>query len=483
MERIVNFSNGLGRTFSLIRHFGTIRWIIADMTDSSQLLSALRADKPLNASMQRKLILSLSWPAILAQVSVTIIQMIDASMVGHLGVQAGASIGLVSSSTWLINGICSGSVYGFSVQTAQAIGARNNEEARNCSRQGLLVILGVAFLIGSIGFGLSGMVPVWLGGEDAILADASAYLGIFCLCLPFSLLNTWAIATLQAAGDTRLPGMTQIVMCMLDVLFNYLFIFAMNLGVAGSALGTGAAMACASLFLTWRVLFKNEFLKGKCRIHFTRHSLSKAVRIGVPISLEQLISGSSYVMFTRIVSSLGSVSIAANSFAITAESLCYMPGYGCGSAATAIIGQCTGANRHDLAREISWRIVRIGMGMMALSGVVMFVFAPWLMNILTPDPAVIELGTSMLRLEAFAEPLYGASIVCSGILRGKGDTIWPACLNFLSIWCIRIPLAAWLSRSFGLAGAWVAMGVELDARGLLFLWRLHHSFAPSKKKA
>ncbi|UNT93824.1 MATE family efflux transporter [Allobaculum sp. Allo2] len=232
------------------------------MTDSSQLLSALRADKPLNASMQRKLILSLSWPAILAQVSVTIMQMIDASMVGHLGVQAGASIGLVSSSTWLINGICSGSVYGFSVQTAQAIGARNNEEARNCSRQGLLVILGVAFLIGSIGFGLSGMVPVWLGGEDAILADASAYLGIFCLCLPFSLLNTWAIATLQAAGDTRLPGMTQIVMCMLDVLFNYLFIFAMNLGVAGSALGTGAAMACASLFLTWRVLFKNEFLKG-----------------------------------------------------------------------------------------------------------------------------------------------------------------------------------------------------------------------------
>lgn len=185
--------------------------------------------------------------------------------------------------------------------------------------------------------------------------------------------------------------------------------------------------------------------------------LSKAVRIGVPISLEQLISGSSYVMFTRIVSSLGSVSIAANSFAITAESLCYMPGYGCGSAATAIIGQCTGANRHDLAREISWRIVRIGMGMMALSGVVMFVFAPWLMNILTPDPAVIELGTSMLRLEAFAEPLYGASIVCSGILRGKGDTIWPACLNFLSIWCIRIPLAAafpllWTGRCTGCDG-------------------------------
>lgn len=99
---------------------------------------------------------------------------------------------------WLINGICSGSVYGFSVQTAQAIGARNNEEARNCSRQGLLVILGVAFLIGSIGFGLSGMVPVWLGGEDAILADASAYLGIFCLCLPFS--------PVKHTGDRDLAG-------------------------------------------------------------------------------------------------------------------------------------------------------------------------------------------------------------------------------------------------------------------------------------
>lgn len=447
------------------------------MTTSSQLLSDLRNNKPLSSKDQRRLILSLSWPAILAQVSVTIMQMIDASMVGHLGVYAGAAIGLVSSSTWLINGTCSGSVYGFSVQTSQAIGAREDEHARSLCRQGLAAVLLFGIVLGSIGLALSPFVPHWLGGEAAIAADATAYLGIFCLCLPFSMLNNWAVNMLQAAGDTKLPGMTEIVMCLLDVVFNYIFIFQMNLGVAGSALGTGAAMACAGLFLTWRLLCHNEFLKGRAPMHFTKNSIAKAFRIGLPISVEQMISGTSYVMFTRIVSALGSVSIAANSFAITAESLCYMPGYGCGSAATAIIGQCTGAKRPTLARQMSWRIMRIGILMMALSGVVMFVAAPWMMAILTPDAEVIALGTTMLRLEAFAEPMYGASIVAAGVLRGKGDTIWPACLNFLSIWCVRIPLAAWLSTIYGLAGVWIAMGIELNVRGILFLLRVRRAFS------
>ena len=447
---------------------------------TSVLLSRIRNGERLSAREQRALILLLSWPSILAQVSVTVMQLIDAGMVGRLGTAASASIGLVASTTWLINGLTSGAVFGFSVQCAQSIGAKNYQQASSLCRQGLAVILLAGFLFGGIGSLLSFHIPVWLGGEPLVLEDAGAYLLIFCLGLPFSLLNSWAIQMLQAAGDTKIPGLVQVLMCILDVLFNALFIYGLHYGVAGAALGTLASVVCASLFLTFWVFRINPFLKLPARLHFSKTSLGRALQIGLPISIEQLITGSSYIAFTRIVSSLGTLAIAANSFAITAESLCYMPAYGCASAATAIIGQCTGAGRKDLCKAMAWRLARIGMGMMLLSGLLLFLFAHGLMAILSPDLQVQDLGSLLLRMEAFAEPMYGASIVITGVLRGKGDTLWPACLNFLSIWCIRIPLAWILSRHLGLAGAWIAMNIELNLRGLLFLGRLQHVW-PIKK--
>lgn len=447
---------------------------------TSVLLSRIRNGERLSAREQRALILLLSWPSILAQVSVTVMQLIDAGMVGRLGTAASASIGLVASTTWLINGLTSGAVFGFSVQCAQSIGAKNYQQASSLCRQGLAVILLAGFLFGGIGSLLSFHIPVWLGGEPLVLQDAGAYLLIFCIGLPFSLLNSWAIQMLQAAGDTKIPGLVQVLMCILDVLFNALFIYGLHYGVAGAALGTLASVVCASLFLTFWVFRINPFLKLPARLHFSKTSLGRALQIGLPISIEQLITGSSYIAFTRIVSSLGTLAIAANSFAITAESLCYMPAYGCASAATAIIGQCTGAGRKDLCQAMAWRLARIGMGMMVLSGLLLFLFAHGLMAILSPDLQVQDLGSLLLRMEAFAEPMYGASIVITGILRGKGDTLWPACLNFLSIWCIRIPLAWILSRHLGLAGAWIAMNIELNLRGLLFLGRLQHVW-PIKK--
>ena len=446
------------------------------MTSSEKYLADIRNGNPISSKEQLMLILTLSWPAILAMMSTNIMELIDAGMVGSLGGHASASIGLVASSTWLINGICSGFIYGFSVQTAQSIGAKQFDHARNLCRQGLVTILTVGITIGLIGLFISPNVPIWLGGEAELIHDASAYLAIFCMTLPFGLLNSWAVQMLQSAGNTKLPGITMMVMCLFDVLFNYLFIFVLNLGVMGAALGTSSATICSSLFLAWQVLFKEPMLKGAFHFHFTKHSIQQAIRIGVPISLEQVVMGSSHVMFTRIVAPAGTVGIAANSFAITVEGLCYMPGYGIASAATSIIGQCVGADRKRLTHDLGWRIVRIGVGAMTCSGVLMFVCAPFFMNLLTPVPEIASLGATILRIEAFAEPMYGASIVVTGILRGKGDTLWPAILNLVSVWCVRIPLAMILFGQYGVVGAWISMTVELNVRGLLFLWRMKSSW-------
>ena len=177
-------------------------------------------------------------------------------------------------------------------------------------------------------------------------------------------------------------------------------------------------------------------------------------------------------MSTKIVAPLGTVAIAANSFSVTAESLCYMPGYGIGSAATTLIGQSIGAGRKDLTKRFGWLTTGLGMLIMTGSGILLYIFAPFMIGLLSPDPEIRELGAAVLRIEAFAEPMYAASIVATGVFRGAGDTFIPSCINLFSMWCVRIPLGAFLAPRFGLHGVWFAMCVELCVRGVLFLIRL-----------
>ena len=190
------------------------------------------------------------------------------------------------------------------------------------------------------------------------------------------------------------------------------------------------------------------------------------------MAIDNIIMGFAYVAFTRIVSPLGTVAVAANSFAITAESLCYMPGYGIGVAATTIIGQCVGARRREEAKRLGWLATILGMLIMGVSGAFMWAFAPQMIGILTPEEDIRRLGAMVLRIEAFAEPLYGASIVAAGVFRGAGETLLSSVLNLVSVWAVRIPLAYYLGSLYGLKGAWLAMCAELSVRGLLFLVRL-----------
>ena len=191
-----------------------------------------------------------------------------------------------------------------------------------------------------------------------------------------------------------------------------------------------------------------------------------------PMFLERVVTSAAYVACTAIVAPLGVVAVAANSLAITAEAVCYMPGVGIEAAATTLVGQTLGARRKDVARSFARLSTVLGMLVMSASGLLMFVLAPQIMAMLTPDAAVQELGVRILRIEAFAEPLFAASMVAAGALRGAGDTLVPSIISLASMWGVRITLMWFVAPVWGLTGVWCVMAFELCVRGLLFLWRL-----------
>jgi putative MATE family efflux protein len=364
---------------------------------------------------------------------------------------------------------------GFSVQVAHRIGGNDFKGARDVLRQALVCVLAFSAVIGLLGAAVSQQLPVWLGGGEDIVADAGKYFLIMSLFLPAMILDWTCAAMLQASGNMKVPSILSIGMCLMDVAFNYLFIYKMGMGVVGAAIGSGLAEVITAILMFSFLAFRSKELrltqeKGSYRP--TGNVVRKMLDISGPMALQNLLLRGGYIAATVIVAPLGTVAIAANSFAITAESLCYMPGVGIADAATTLVGQSVGARRKELANSFAWITAFLGMGIMGTLAVLMFLFAPQMMGLLSPDASVIDLGARVLRIEAFAEPGYAAAMVIYGAFVGAGDTRWPSVMNFGSMWVVRIIPAIFITPVYGLVGFWVCMAVELTFRGSLFLIRL-----------
>lgn len=402
-------------------------------------------------------------------------QYIDAAMVGHLGEGPSASIGLVGTTLWLFWGVCSMVTTGFTVQVAHRVGANDSEGARRVLRQSIVACLIFGAVIALVGVVISPWLPEWLGGNETINRDAGLYFAIFAGALPLLTINYLAGGMLRCVGNMKVPSMVNIGMCLLDVVFNYVFIFLLDLGVLGAALGTVMAEIVSAAVMMYFLWYRQPELMLRGRhgsYRLTRCVITKAASIAAPMTLEHVVICGAQIAVTVIVAPLGLAAIAANAFAVTAESLCYMPGYGIGDAATVLTGQSYGASRPDLVKRFGFISVGLGMAVMTVMGVLMWIAAPQLMAVMSPVDAIRELGTQVLRIEAWAEPMFAASIVAYGAMVGVGKTLAPAVMNFCSIWLVRLPLAWWLSREYGLNGVWTAMAIELTFRGVIFLIRL-----------
>lgn len=420
---------------------------------------------------QLRLVWQLSLPAILTQITTIAMQYIDSAMVGALGADASAAIGLVASSTWLFGGVTTAVSAGFSVQVAHRIGAGEDTEARTVVRHGLAAALTLAALLALLGLGICRQLPCWLGGGAEICADASAYFLTFSLMLPFSQLNSLTAGFLQCAGDMVTPSVLNAVMCGLDVVCNALLI--PHFGVLGAGMGTALACALVSLAMAWCCCVRNAQLRlrrGEAHA-FRPEILKKAFRIGAPVAVQEIAMNGAMVSSTMILAPLGAAAIAANSFAVTAESLCYMPGYGVGSAATTLVGRSVGAGDAAQARRYGNICTALGGALMGCTGLLMMIFCPFVFRLLTPVAEVRTLAAQALRIGLLAEPLFGVSIAAAGALRGAGDTLVPSLLNLGSIWIVRLGLSLLLVGKLGLRGMWIAMAIELCVRGTLMLWR------------
>lgn len=446
-------------------------------------LSALRQEQRL------PVLWHLTWPAIIEQLLGMMVSFVDTAMVGSMGSGSTAAVSVVSSSIWLINGILAGIGVGYSVQVANAVGAGDHARARRVIRQGALAVAAVAVVVLAVMEGLSAFLPRWLGADPEVYPLAVRYLRFYSLGLPFSAVLSVFSAIQRCTGDTRTPlilnGLANAVNIVLNFFLIYptrlwrgVAIYGAGLGVSGAAIASAASLAVAGLLLL-RTVFLNKnrpvSLGPDEDYRPDPEIIRTAVRLGVPYIGERMTINLGQILMTAMVAHVGTVALAANHIATTAEGMCYLPAYGVSFAATALVGQAVGARDREDARAYGRLSGGMGFAMCLATGGLLFLLAHPIAAIFTPDRAVIAETAKVLRIVAFSEPFFAVSIVMSGALRGARDVRFPMFVALGCMWGIRAVLAPILIFGFGwgLEAVWTAMALDLTVRGVLcaLRWR------------
>lgn len=424
----------------------------------------------------RKKVLFLAWPAIVENLLHTMVGIVDTAMVGRLGSSSLAAVGLANQIFNISLTVFAALATGSTAIVARHIGADEREKASEVARQSLT--LGV-FVSGAVMTILlvtaRGFLGLLFGSSEALVLDLGAsYIRIIASVL---ILNYFLIvinAILRGAGDTKTPMRITALVNIINIVGNFIFIYGIGpipaFGVAGAAIGTAIAQGCGGI-LAITVLLRSKILDVRITDSYKPNGaiIRRITNIGVPAGVEQGIMRVGQLIYTIVVSSLGTVSYAAHQVALNAESLSFMPGLGFAVAATTLVGQNLGAKNPEEA-EKSAKIARnLGMIVMSLMGVIFFVIPEPIVKIFSNDPQVIALSVVCLRLVAIAQPSLAVWMILSGGLRGAGDTKSIMKIVLVGFLFVRVGLA-WLLAihlGYGLIGAWVAMVVDLLLRSIL----------------
>lgn len=433
-------------------------------------------------------IVTLAWPTLLEQMLQTLVQYIDAAMVGRIGADATATVGMSTSVTWLVNGPLFAMGIGFMAFISRCMGAKSYKDVKRASVQSVLVTMVAGVVVGVLTLLISPVLPVWMGVEEKIRHDASLYFAIICLPMLFRSAIIIFGAVLRAVGDTKTPMLVNVCMNIVNIILNYIFIydtrmtqiagknvkmFGFGYGAVGAGIGTAVSFVVGGILMTI-ALYKNFYVSPKgCKIRPERTILAPCIRVGLPVAMERMATCLGHVVFASLVTGLGTVAFAAHSIALTVEQAFYIPGYGMQTASATLAGNAIGANDQRRLQALTRMLITMILVVMTASGALLFLFAPQLLSIFTKEHEVIALGTVVLRMVAVSEPMFGVLVILEGIFNGVGDTVKPFYYALFSMWGVRVFLTFLCVHVFhlGLYAVWGCMIANNVCLGSLFIIR------------
>ena len=412
-------------------------------------------------------IVLLAWPIFIEQILASLAQAVDTAMVGSLGAIATASVSISQSPNMLVNGVIMALGVGFTSMIARSVGANDMERARGLVRQAILTIVSLGIPMTILLFALARHIPIWMGGAPEILDTAQTYNQIISLSMMFRCMTMVLTSIYRGYGDSKTPMKINIMINVLNVIGNFLMIFptreitvlgftftmfGFGWGVAGAAAATSLSAILGSLLLLGRCFTVKSEMRISIKESFKPDwsELKIVVQLGIPAMIQRFCMSSASIIVTSTIATLGTVAVASQSLAGTAESLSFMPGFAFSTAVTTLFGQSLGAQRPDMAKDYLKKTIQMSSVVMIVMTCVLFFGSEIIMGIFTPDPEVIKHGSVLLKILAVIQVPQTITFCLNGAMQGAGDTKSPLISTMISMWCVRVLGVTLAVRVFGL---------------------------------
>jgi len=395
-----------------------------------------------------------------------------------------------------------GAVFGITMAStiliAQHMGARKEDEAKRVVGTSAVFFAVLAVLFALFGVAFSPGILQWMGTPADSLPLAISYMRVMFIALPASYGFFFIMAVLRGAGDSRTPFYFLVLSVVLDIILNPVFIFGVGpipaLGIAGSATATLVSQVISLSALVRHIYARrNPLALRPAEWHYVRidWAIVKALVFkGLPMGLQMIVLSSSFVMLFRVVNRFGSDTTAAFAAAQQLWNYVQMPALALGGAVSSMAAQNIGAGLWDRVRATARAGVLFNFLLTGVPVVLLYLINRQALKLFLPagSPA-LEIAHELNAIILWSFPLFGVSMVLSGIVRSAGAVVPPLIVLFLSLWVVRVPMSYWAADHYGPTGVWWTFSISAVIAAVLTVlyyrfgnWRNARMMAPASKR-
>ena len=409
--------------------------------------------------------LKIAWPSAMEAILISLIGAVDMMMVGGLGTNAIAAVGITTQPKFLIMSFVLALNTGTTVIVSRRKGENNQEGARRSLRNALVLSVVISFVSTIIGLVFSRDILMFSGANQDYINEAMSYFNIVLIGNFFYLISLTITAAQRGVGNTKISLITNVSANVVNIIFNYLLINGIWIfpqwGVAGAAVATAMGNVVSLILAIYNLSNKDNFLHLNFKQDWSLDSktLLSIWKISSSSLIEQVFIRIGFMMYAKAVAGLGTLQFATHYIVMQVMSITFSAGDGLSIATSSLVGQSLGAKRADLAYLHGKVSQRIGMVISFTLAIIIILNRHLIISLFSSDPEIIELGSQILIILSFIIQFQIAQVITVGSLRGAGDVRFVAILSLLSVTIIRPSLTYFLAYSlgFGLYGAWFSV--------------------------
>ncbi|MBO5743016.1 MAG: MATE family efflux transporter [Clostridia bacterium] len=431
--------------------------------------------QPKNCRFSNKTILLFVLPIFLEQIMIAFIGIADTYMVSSFGEAAVAGVSLVTSIDKFVKSIFTGLAAGASVVVSQYIGADDKLNASKSMKAGIQILFLLTIIITAIMVIFKKKVLSLLFGavESDVMQSSIKYFSVTAFSYPFVSLFSIGCSSYRAMGNSRTTFYSSMLMLSINLLLKYIFIYHLNLGVTGAGLSSLIAYGIVGIVLICSLHSTNNkvWLSRIYVYEGTKKMIKSIFGIGIPNGIENGMFQMGHLLLQNLMSTLGTVAIAANALYSNLSPLYHSLNSGFSLGITTFVAQCMGAGRPDEARYYMRHILKLTYVFTATNGIILILFSKPLISIYGLSQEVTSVGHKLLLMYVTGAIFaYPSSFTLANGLRGTGDTKFTMTVSLCSMFGIRIGLAyiAVYVFKMGIYGVQLIMIFEWFEKGIIY---------------